>query len=141
MEDSKKKPIMIGVIVGCVVLAGTITYITRSGESGGGIKSLKRGTMIWVKCRKPGCEHEWQMDMKDYFMYMKEHQDPMSMMPPAHACPECGEEGGYRAVKCEKCSLVFERNSVPNDFADRCPECSHSSTEEARKKAREQRGK
>ena len=141
MEGSKKKPIMIGVVVVCLVLAGIITYTTRSG-SGGGLESIKRGQeMFWLKCRNPDCENEWQMDMKDYFVYMKENQDPMSMAPPAHLCPECGEEGGYRAVKCEKCDLVFERNSVPNDFADRCPECSYSSTEEARKKAREQRGK
>ena len=141
MEDSKKKPIMIGVVVVCLVLAGIITYATRSG-SGGGLDTIKRGQeMFWLKCRNPDCENEWQMDMKDYFMYMKEHQDPMSMAPPAHVCPKCGEESGYRAAKCEKCGLIFERNSVPNDFADRCPECGHSATEEARKKAREQRGK
>ena len=141
MEDSKKKPIMIGVIVACLVLAGIITYATRSKEEGG-IASLKRGQeMFLIKCRNPDCEHEWQMDMKDYFVYMKEHQDPMSMTAPAIVCPECGEESGYRAVKCEKCGLVFERGTVPNDFVDRCPECKYSKTEESRKKARARKGK
>lgn len=134
MEDSKKKPIMIGVIVACLVLAGIITYTTRSGETGG-IESLKRGQeMFLIMCRNPGCEHEHQMDMKDFFVYMKEHQDPMAMTTPAIVCPECGEESGYRAVKCEKCGLVFERGTVRNDFVDRCPECKYSATEEARKK-------
>jgi predicted RNA-binding Zn-ribbon protein involved in translation (DUF1610 family) len=140
MEESKKKPIMIGIIVVCLVLAGAITYITSSGEEGG-LDSIKRGEqMFWLKCRNPDCEHEFQMDMKDYFIYMKEHQDPMSMAPPAVVCPECGEESVYRAEKCEKCGLVFERNSIPNDFADRCPECKYSKTEELRK-ARKIEGK
>ncbi len=140
MEDSKKKPIMIGVVIGCLALAGVITYVTRSGETGG-IESLKRGKMTWIKCRNPGCEHEYEMDLKDYFIYMKEHQDPMSMAAPAIVCPECGEESVYRSEKCEKCGLVFERGAVPNDFADRCPECKYSATEEARKKARARKGK
>jgi len=140
MEDSKKKPIMIGVVVVCLALAGVITYVTHSGETGG-IESLKRGKMTWLKCRNPGCEHEYQMDLKDYFIYMKEHQDPMSMAAPAIVCPECGEEGVYRSEKCEKCGLVFERSTVPNDFADRCPECKYSKTEEARKKARARKRK
>lgn len=140
MEDSKKKPIMIGVVIGCLALAVVITYVTRSGESGG-IESLKRGRMTWLKCRNPGCEHEYQMDLKDYFIYMQEHQDPMSMAAPAIVCPGCKEESIYRSEKCEKCGLVFERGAVPNDFADRCPECKHSKTEEARKKARARKGK
>jgi hypothetical protein len=141
MEDSKKKPIMIGVIVVCLALAGAITFITSSGEEGG-IDTLKRGQeMFWIKCRNPDCEHEFQMDMKDYFIYMKENQDPMSMAPPAVVCPECSEESSYRAAKCDKCGLIFERNTIPNDFADRCPECKYSKTEESRKAARSGRGK
>ncbi len=140
MEDSKKKPIMIGVIVACLVLAGIITYATRSKEAGG-IASIKRGKMTWLKCRNPDCGHEYQMDLKDCLIYIKEHQDPMSMETPAIVCPECGEESVYRAEKCEKCGLVFERGTVPNDFADRCPECKYSKTEDSRKKARARKGK
>ena len=92
--------------------------------------------LYWVMCTNPDCEHKWQMDRKDYIMYLKENQDPMSMMAPAIVCPSCGEEGGYRAEKCEKCGLIFIRGSVPQDFADRCPECSHSKTEKLRKETR-----
>ncbi|MHC4159981.1 MAG: hypothetical protein ACYSSO_12975 [Planctomycetota bacterium] len=85
MEDSKKKPIMIGVIIVCLVLAGVITFATRSGSSGG-VEDLKRGVMYWVKCTAEDCEHEWEMDRKDYFQYLKEHQDPMSMSAPGVEC-------------------------------------------------------
>ncbi len=140
MEDSKKKPIMIAVIVACLVLAGIITYATRSKEEGG-IAAIKRGKMTWLKCRNPDCGHEYQMDLKDYFIYMKEHQDPMSLTAPEIVCPECGEESVYRAEKCEKCGLIFEMGTIPNDFADKCPECKYSKIEESRKKARARKDK
>jgi len=136
MEESKKKPIMIGIIVTCLALAGVITYLTHF-RNPGGLESLERGTMTWLKCRNPDCEYEYQMDLKDYFIYIRDHQDPMSMAAPAIVCPNCGEESVYRAEKCEKCGLVFERGSVPSDFADRCPKCGYSKTESMREEARE----
>ena len=139
MEEGKKKLIMTIVIVVCLGAAATITFKNIGGSSKGTLDSLKRGEeMYWIKCRNPECEHEWQMDKKDYFVYLRENQDPMSMMAPAIVCPSCGEEGGYRSEKCEKCGLVFERGSVVNDFADRCPDCSFSKTEQKRKDRRKQ---
>ncbi len=136
MEEGKKKVIMIIIIMACLATAGIITYTTRS-RSARGIESIKRGTaMVWLKCRNPDCEHEWQMDSRDYYEYLREHQDHRSMTVPAIACPKCGEESGYRAEKCEKCGFVFERGSIPHDFADRCPKCGHSKTERLRKEAR-----
>ena len=134
MEDSKRKSIMIGVIVTCLVLAGIITYATRS-KRAGSIESIKPGQMIWVKCRNPDCETEYQMDKKVYFKTLQEIRDPMMMTAPGLACKECGEESVYRAVKCAKCGLMFERGTVGGDFADRCPECAHSTIEETRKEA------
>jgi ribosomal protein L40E len=135
MEASKKKAVMIGVIVGCLVLAGVITYLTQRDKTDGP-ESLKPGVMYWLKCTAEGCGHEWQMDRRDYFEYLEEHQDPNKMAAPGVVCPKCGGETGYRAEKCEKCGHIFMRGTAPHDFADRCPECGHSKTEEERKEAR-----
>jgi hypothetical protein len=135
MEDSTKKTVLGVVIVVCIVAAGIITYATRS-RSGGGLEAVQRGTMIWLKCTNADCENTWQMDQKDYFEYLKEHRDPMQMAAPGVLCPKCSQDSGYAAEKCGKCETIFLRASVPHDFADRCPECGYSKTEEARKAAR-----
>jgi hypothetical protein len=104
---------------------------------GMGLDDLKRGVKYWIKCVDSECGHTWQMDRKDYFQYLRAHQDPMSLAAPAIVCPTCRKEGGYRAEKCENCGLVFVRGGIPHDFADRCPECGRSKTEDDRKASRE----
>ncbi len=134
MEEGKKKMIMIGVIVVCIVAAIIITIVTRSSDQGT-IDSIKRGeAMFWIKCRNPQCENTWQMDKKDYFEYVEKNR--IGMTVPGVVCPKCGEESGYRAEKCEKCGFIFERGSVPNDKPDRCPKCGFSAMEDLRKRAR-----
>ena len=135
MEESKKKPIMIGVIVGCLVLAGVITVMTRSGGSGSTVQF--EGQPMWVKCNNPDCGVEYEMDMKEYFDYIQEHmRGPVTPLLP---CKQCGEESVYRAVKCPKCEHVFLYGAASDagDFFDRCPECGYSETEETRKQRRE----
>ena len=136
MEESRKKPIMIGAIVVCVAVAGAITYMNRS-KSSDTFDNMKRGEMIWVKCRNPDCEAEYQIDEKDYFTYLREN--PVGLTTPPLFCEKCGEESVFKAVKCEKCGLVFEPGAVPKDFPDRCPnpQCGYSKTEEIRKRARQ----
>lgn len=131
MEDSKKKPIMIAIIVACIALAGVITYVSSSG-GGGGIEAVQRGEMMWVKCSNPDCAAEHQIDKKDYFMYIQEHQKGVATPP--LVCKDCGEESIYRAIKCQKCGIIFFYGSVHDDLVDRCPECSYSPTEEMAKK-------
>jgi len=138
MEESRKKPIMIGAIVVCVAVAGAITYMNRS-KSSGTIDNIKSGEMIWVKCRNSDCEATYQIDNKVYITYLREN--PVGLTTPALVCEKCGEESVYKAVKCEKCGLVFEPGAVPKDFPDRCPECGHSKTEERRKRALRDRGR
>jgi predicted RNA-binding Zn-ribbon protein involved in translation (DUF1610 family) len=104
-----------------------------------GIEDIPSSDMVWVKCLDPNCGAEYQMRKRDYFQYLVNHQDPMSIMAPAIVCNKCGKETVYRAEKCAKCGLVFRRSSIPHDFADRCPECGYSSTEDMRKKARQRR--
>ncbi len=62
--------------------------------------------------------------------------DPMAMVAPPVVCKKCGEQSVFRAEKCQNpdCGIVFLRGSVPGDFADRCPECGRSETEESRKR-------
>jgi hypothetical protein len=128
MEDSKKKLVSVVIIVVCLVTAAVITYFTRP------IRDFPIKGDVWLLCRN--CQAAWQMGKKDYFKYLAEHQDPATMLPPGVLCAACGKETGFRAEKCEKCGLIFERSSVAHDFADRCPSCGYSSTEARRKESR-----
>ena len=136
MEDSRKKPIMIAVIVVCLGVAGAVTFL-RSG-SDTGIEGIPEENMTWVKCRNPACNAEYQMSEKDYFkeVIAKQRENPTAMMStPPLICEKCGKPSVYKAVKCgnPNCGAVFNENSVPNDFPDRCPKCGRSETEEIRK--------
>ena len=90
MESSKKNTIMVIVIVACLVVAGIITYAASSRETG--FKSVKRGTLTWLKCRNPDCEGEHQMDKRDYFETIDKEieKHPTLMATPPLVCPECG---------------------------------------------------
>jgi len=135
MDDSKKKPIMIAVIVVCLGVAGAIAYL-QSGGSEGGIESLPDDVMTWVKCRNPDCKAEYQMSEKEYLKEMQKRINPAAMMStPALICQKCNKPSVYQAYKCgnPSCNTVFFANSVPNDFPDRCPACKRSETEEIRK--------
>jgi len=135
MGDSKKKPIMIAVIVACLGVAAAITYITSSG-GGGGIETIDSSEMMWVKCSNPDCGGEYQIDEKGYLEYIREHQEGMSTPP--LVCKECGEESVYNAVKCPKCGVIFFHGSIREaKFKDTCPECGYSEIEDLRKKARQ----
>ncbi len=135
MEDSKKKPIMITVIVVCLGAAGVFTYMRHSG-SGGGINDIPDSKMTWVLCNNPACKAEYQMSEKQYYKEIQERLNPAAMMStPALICQTCSKPSVYKAYKCgnPSCGKVFLANSVPNDFPDRCPECKRSETEEIRK--------
>ena len=136
MEESKKKPIMVGIVVACLILAGVITFMSRSESSG--IEAFE-GRLVWVKCSNSDCETEYQMDMKDYFKQIEERTTGTATPP--LPCKECAKESIYRAIKCanEKCGIIFFYGSVPNDFADRCPECGRSKIEEDVERARQRK--
>lgn len=134
MEESKKKPVMVGVIVACIVLAGVVTYMTKSGGSETAIGEA--GEMMWVKCRNPQCASEYQIALKDYYEYQQENATGLSLAP--LICEKCGEKSAFRAVKCPKCDVVFFYGSVTRDYDDKCPECGYSQAEEDRKGSQEQ---
>lgn len=130
MEESKKKPIMIGVIVACLALAGLITYMT-SGSKSRGIGDY-RGQMQWVKCANEKCGAAYEMDKEEYLKQVEEeirsNVDATGALP--ITCKECGEKSIFRAVKCPKCGEVFFYGAAGlSDFSDRCTKCNYSATE------------
>ena len=142
MEESKKKPIMIGVIIACLALAAVIAYNYSFAPEDSGKKAFK-GQSVWVKCSNPDCGEVYQTDMKGYFdtIEILTRQNPMLMATPPLVCEKCGQESGYRAEKCAKCETTFFRGaSGRGQFADKCPECGYSKSEEIRKQAREEVG-
>ena len=134
MEDSKKKLVMILIIVVCLGVAGAV--FLRTGRSGGGsIDDISDEKMTWVKCMNKSCNAEYQMGLKEYYKAVQAlNINPMAQVAPALTCKECGKQSVYKAVKCQNpaCGIVFREGSVPNDFQDRCPKCGQSVTEESR---------
>ena len=55
MDDSKKKTIMVVVIVAALVIAGVITFATRSTISSD-IPSEFEDQTVWMKCTNPDCQ-------------------------------------------------------------------------------------
>lgn len=131
MDEEKRKPIMIGVIVVCLIGACVVLFNTLSGGEGG-INSIPEGEATWVKCNNPACNAEYQMSKREYFKELQK-ANPTAMSQPALVCKECGKKSLYRAVKCENCGKVFFWHaSGANDFADRCPHCKYSAEENKR---------
>lgn len=101
----------------------------------GTIDSIPDDKMTWMKCNNPQCKAEYEMSLKGYYKSIQKRMDLRSLMTPALICKKCGKPSIYKAYKCGNpgCGIVFLSNSVPNDFADRCPKCGRSETEEMRK--------
>ncbi len=133
--DESKKPLMIGVIVVCFVLAGGIFWYTNRG-GGGGINEIPSDEMQWMLCRNAACNAAYQIPKRDFARHMQENFRPMTNENPAMVCRECGKKSVFQAVKCANCEKVFPYGTVPNDFADRCPECEFSATEDKRERRR-----
>lgn len=124
MDESKKKPIMIGLIVVCLGVAGMM--FLKSGPEKHGIDSV-RGEPMWMKCKK--CQAEYEMDKADYLTFIKENMTGVNV--PGLPCKECQVEKAYKAYKCpkEKCGKVFRPDMNANDYQDRCPSCKYSPQE------------
>jgi hypothetical protein len=137
MDEDKKKPVMIGLIVGSIVLAGVITVMTRDSGSEG-LKGIPEGRMQWVTCRNDKCGTNYEMQMREYYRQLEENQKQsvaMMLAAPALICEKCGEESIYKAFKCLKCELIFEGNIKRGDFEDRCPKCGYSDIKKRREDA------
>ena len=136
-----KNTVYIIVIFVCLVLAAVIAYkYIFSTGGGGGIDDIPDDEMTWVKCRNSDCKAEYQIGLKEYHKYMREHADPMARSAPAMPCEKCSKKSVFIAEKCGNpdCGIVFFPGTVPNDFADRCPECGFSATEDSREKRKKE---
>jgi hypothetical protein len=134
MEDSKKKPVMIGIVVVCLGVAALVTFM-RGGDSGG-YRSLSDDDKVWIKCNNPACKAEYEMGKKTYYKELQENINPNPMAPaPALTCTKCNKRSVYGAVKCANpdCGIIFiEGVSGQDDHPDRCPDCGKSETQEIR---------
>ena len=137
MKTKKYWILVVLLVVVCCIWTILYSQNVMSGEKAQ--IQAEQEEMIWVKCRKPSCGAEYHISKKEYFKYIEENADPMAPTAPPQVCEKCGEQSVYRAEKCPKCGVVFFRGAVPNDFADRCPECGFSATEDSRERGK--RGK
>ena len=126
MDESKRKPIYIAVIVVCLGLAGIITWKGSSG-GGGTLDDIPDSEKLWVKCNNPGCGEAYQIDKKDYFLQIEERRraHPMLLQTPGLICEKCGKESVFEAEKCEKCGRIFFSGSVQPHFVHLCPDCGY----------------
>ena len=136
MDAEKKKPIMIAIVIGCLVLAGVITMLTsKSDESG---KKFHPKDEIQMLCVNPDCNAEFTMVRKDYDEQMMIASQGIPMMsrimsPPALTCPQCEQQSAYKAIKCNQCEYVFMSGEAEDEmWPDRCPECDYSEQEQKR---------
>lgn len=136
MDESMKKPIMLGVIVVCLIAAGIITLKFSTGGSSGTYEGVDEKETMLVLCRNPQCEANYSMSAIGYYKALDElrAENPSQLGTPPLACRECGEESVFEAVKCDKCSLIFEKGSVPDKLGDTCPKCGYSRREATRGK-------
>ena len=94
-----------------------------------------------MMCRNTECQAEYEIKLKEYVAavegFVKAH--PNSPVAPSLVCEKCGKDSAYRAIKCEKCGLIFEAGWKGPDYYDRCPQCKFSKTEERKKRTNPKR--
>ncbi len=136
MEESKKKVVMIGVVLACLALVVGVTFVSRSGTPKGS-KAMK-GQKEWILCSNPDCKNLYQVDSSYYYEFINKNRVGPGIPP--MPCPKCGEDSGYRVLKCEKCEAVYPEGSCGGDaFSDKCPECGYSKEKTAREAAKARR--
>ncbi len=132
MDEEKKKKIMLGLIISCIVLAVGITAVTNMGGGGGG--GSRSNEPVQMLCMNEECGMDFELSTKEYREYMMQGgmmgPGPMSQTP--LECPECGMQSAFRAVMCKECEAVFMQDYSSEDFPDRCPDCGYSEIEARR---------
>ena len=136
MEDDKKKQLMIGIVIACIVLAVGITLYNSTGGSG---KAANR--KIFILCSECGESSELSGEELREKMQQAAGEGgigPMGMMDPMGAapvltCPGCGKDAAQMATKCKSCETVFipdfQAAFTGGGYPDKCPKCGYSEEE------------
>lgn len=134
------KNLIYTVVIALCIIVAVVVFVKTRGSGAGGLDSISDTEQVWVKCRL--CKASYEMGKKQFYEELEEKakaSPTAMMMTPPLTCQKCGKDGIMKAVKCEKCGIVFFENSVPNDFADRCPECKYSKMEAVREERKKNR--
>ena len=133
MDPERKKQVMIGLIVLCLVAAVVITIATWGGDT---IAPGPSGP-VQMLCTAPQCGKAFEVSREDFNQARapKAHPDnPETLVRPTGllilTCPHCDQKAGRVAMKCKECSKVFIGGYGPGDkYPDRCPACGYSDRE------------
>ena len=121
MDANTKKKALISIIVACTAVAIIITVVNiLSGSGGYGTK----GSMQ-VLCINEDCGKDFMAARKDVRQHLVD-TGRAAIGSVVIVCPECGQETGYPAIKCEECGEVFFPDYQSDEPPDTCPNCGHS---------------
>ncbi len=126
MAENQKNIVLV-VIVAICLGAAVYSFVNKKDSTTDSIQKM-RGSEIWVKCRE--CDTSYTMDKAEYFDFIRQ---ATTVQTPALTCQECGKDSVYRAVKCGQCGEVFFYGTNQVDYADRCPHCNYSESEQQSK--------
>jgi hypothetical protein len=120
--------IAIAVIAGCLVVAGIITLMmSKSGDSTQA--AYLKGKTVWLQCTNPDCADVYEILELDYNAALEKQTD--FSVPLALKCQKCRKDTAIRVHKCEQCGNVWPYGPGKfGDYADRCPKCGVSKTEQ-----------
>lgn len=126
MDEGKKKQVMIGVVVLCLVLAAVITIATNTDSSG-------PKSPVNLRCANQKCNYIYELSQKEYKNQIEELGPKSPNWKPRLACPECSKNSAFVARKCQKCDEIFLPNPRQK-YPDKCTKCGYSPREERRKR-------
>jgi predicted RNA-binding Zn-ribbon protein involved in translation (DUF1610 family) len=132
MDEDRKKPVMLVLVVACLALAGGITYWTHFRSSGSSEQNVEVRP-VYLKCQS--CGYTLETNTNDMWNAIDRSQvghDSEGM--PLYPCPKCGKVAMVSADKCPKCGEIFVPNyDNPRGYPDRCPKCGYSALAEQAK--------
>ncbi|MHC4456609.1 MAG: hypothetical protein ACYS0I_05860 [Planctomycetota bacterium] len=98
------------------------------------LEDLDPKDKMWVKCTSQYCGAEYEMAKKEYQKIIRQQVNSGKGFEISIVCKQCGQGIIQKAVKCPKCEKVFLYGAMGRgSFADKCPSCKFSETEDKRK--------